>query len=88
MVFSSIFFLFYFLPLTLLGYYLIRQELRNAYLLVVSLLFYGAGEPRFLPVMLLVIFISYVSGILLDASDTFCIWGGRYVKFCFFSASR
>lgn len=76
MVFSSVIFLFYFLPLTLLGYYLIRLELRNAYLLIVSLLFYGWGEPRFVPVMLLIICISYVSGILLGVSDTYHIRGG------------
>lgn len=47
MVFSSNLFLFVFLPLTLAGYYLIRRELRNGFLLAMSLLFYAVGEPSF-----------------------------------------
>ena len=69
MVFSSVIFLFYFLPLTLLGYYLIRKELRNVFLLAASLFFYAWGEPKFVFVMLLVILISYLSGLALHAVD-------------------
>ena len=72
MVFSSVIFLFYFLPLTLLGYYLIRKELRNVFLLAASLFFYAWGEPKFVFVMLLVILISYLSGLALHAVDTCC----------------
>jgi len=52
MVFSSIIFLFLFLPVTLFGYYLIRQDLRNVFLLLMSLLFYAAGEPWFVMIMI------------------------------------
>ena len=63
MVFSSTIFLFLFLPVTLLGYYLIRQELRNAFLLLMSLLFYAAGEPKFVFIMMASIAVNYLLGI-------------------------
>ena len=47
MVFSSTIFLFLFLPITLLGYYLLNPSYRNVFLLIVSLAFYAWGEPRF-----------------------------------------
>ena len=47
MVFSNSVFLFVFLPLVMLGYYLIRQELRNYWILAVSILFYAWDEPSF-----------------------------------------
>ena len=46
MSFSSTIFLFFFFPITVIGYYLIRSELKNLFLLVASLLFYAWGEPR------------------------------------------
>ena len=69
MVFSSTIFLFFFLPAVLLGYYLIRAELRNAFLLVMSLLFYAVGEPRFVFVMMASIAANYLLGL--------CIWRAR-----------
>ena len=45
MIFSSIFFLFVFLPITLLLYFLVPWKLKNAVLLIVSLIFYAWGEP-------------------------------------------
>lgn len=62
MVFSSTVFLFCFLPVTLAGYYLIRKEFRNAFLLVMSLLFYAAGEPKFVFVMMASIVANYILG--------------------------
>jgi alginate O-acetyltransferase complex protein AlgI len=47
MVFSSAIFLFYFLPLFLLGYFLLPSRLRNLYATVASLLFYAWGAPKF-----------------------------------------
>jgi alginate O-acetyltransferase complex protein AlgI len=47
MVFSSPIFLFLFLPVTLGLYFLLRSRLRNAWLLGMSLAFYGWGEPKF-----------------------------------------
>ncbi len=64
MVFSSTNFLFVFLPITLLGYYLIRKELRNVFLLAMSLLFYAIGEPKFVFIMMASIVANYLLGLL------------------------
>ena len=66
MVFSSAVFLFVFLPLVLGGYFLIRKELRNAFLLIVSLLFYAWGEPKATAIMLTSILLNYVCGIIIE----------------------
>ena len=63
MVFSSVIFLFAFLPITLLGYYLIRKDLRNAFLLLMSLLFYAAGEPKFVFIIMASIVVNYFLGL-------------------------
>lgn len=66
MVFSSEIFLFCFLPITLLGYYLINPRFRNVFLLVMSLAFYAWGEPKFFPILVLSIFVNYGFGLLAD----------------------
>ena len=66
MVFSSIVFLFAFLPLTLLGYYILPRFLRNLFLFLVSIAFYAYGEPKFVLVLLLSIGANYVFGLLVD----------------------
>ena len=63
MLFSSVIFLFAFLPITLTGYYLIRKEFRNAFLLFMSLLFYAAGEPKFVFIMMASIVVNYLLGL-------------------------
>ena len=63
MVFSSNLFLFIFLPVTLAGYYLINEKLRNAFLLMMSLAFYAWGEPRAVLVMLASIVVNYTFGL-------------------------
>lgn len=66
MVFSSLIFLFAYLPLTLLLYYLMpNTKARNWVLFVLSLLFYGWGEPLYILVMLLSITEAYVCGLLM-----------------------
>lgn len=60
MVFSSITFLYYFLPITLLAYYLFPRKYRNYILLTASFVFYGWGEPRYLLCMVLSIAVGYV----------------------------
>ena len=65
MVFSSLIFLFGFLPLTLLCYYLSPKKYRNAVLLLTSLIFYAYGEPIYLLLMLASLTIAYVFGILI-----------------------
>lgn len=63
MVFSSIYFIFSFLPVTIVAYYLAPQRLRNGILLVASLFFYAWGEPVYLFLMLYSIVFNYVMGI-------------------------
>ncbi len=65
MTFASLTFLYLFLPLVLLGYYLIPRRFRNGFLLLASLLFYGWGEPAFLLVIIFSAFVNYVFGRLI-----------------------
>lgn len=74
MVFSSITFLYYFLPAFLLVYFLVPAKVRNITLLVASLLFYGWGEPRYVLLMCITIFAGYIGGIVIDRYRQ-CIWG-------------
>ena len=59
MVFSSVIFVFAFLPLTLLFYYISKVEYRNFILLAASLIFYAYGEPRYVILMVLSIVCNY-----------------------------
>lgn len=64
MVFSSIIFLFLFLPVTLAVYFFTPNRLKNFILLCLSLLFYAWGENFFLLIMLASIFVNYCSGMM------------------------
>lgn len=66
MVFTSITFLFYFLPITLVIYYMVPNKLKNIILLIASLLFYFYGEPKYVWLMISSIIITYIFGILID----------------------
>ncbi len=66
MVFSSLLFLFRFLPAVLLVYYIVPRSLRNLVLLLFSLLFYAWGEPVYILLMLVSILVSYTGGICID----------------------
>lgn len=66
MVFSSIPFLYYFLPLVLICYFLVPFRLKNLILLIFSLLFYSWGEPRYIFLMVISILLAYGEGILLE----------------------
>lgn len=68
MVFSSSIFLFCFLPLVLMFYFLLKQEYRNAFLLIASLIFYAWGEPKFVFIIILSILINYFFGLLIHYS--------------------
>jgi len=63
MLFSSIPFLYYFLPAVLLLYFLAPWKLKNTVLLLSSLLFYGWGEPKLLALMLFTIALFYLCGL-------------------------
>ena len=69
MVFSSLLFLFRFLPITFLIYYLAPTKLKNTVLFLASLFFYTWGEPKFFPIMLVSIAINYVAGLLMERFD-------------------
>ena len=66
MVFSSIAFLFYFLPITLALYYVLPKRCRNIVLLIASLFFYAYGEPTYILIMILSIVFTYFYGLLID----------------------
>ena len=66
MVFSSIPFLYYFLPCVLILYFMAPRQLKNSVLLLTSLIFYAWGEPKFVLVMLLTILQGYVFGLLIE----------------------
>ena len=66
MIFSSLTFLFAYLPLTLAVYFLAPLRWRNLVLLLVSLFFYGWGEPVYISIMILSILIDYTHGMLVE----------------------
>lgn len=68
MLFSSISFLYYFLPVTVLLYFLVPRKLKNAVLLLSSLVFYGWGEPKYLILMVFTIGQGYVFGRMMEGS--------------------
>ncbi|NMA57352.1 MBOAT family O-acyltransferase [Clostridium cochlearium] len=66
MVFSSLVFIFVFLPITLFIYYLSPRKLKNLVLLISSLIFYAWGEPIYIFLMIFTTVFSYVSAILIN----------------------
>ncbi len=67
MVFSEVTFLYAILPMTFLVYYLFGNlQFRNTILLLVSLLFYSWGEPKYLGLMLLASFVAYLGGLFIE----------------------
>ena len=67
MLFSSIPFLYYFLPSVLILYFIVPKKLKNTVLMLSSLVFYGWGEPKYVVLMIASIVIGYFSGILIEA---------------------
>lgn len=66
MVFSSITFLFYFLPIVLLCYFVLFKKHKNTVLLIASLFFYFYGEPKYILILLFSCLTNYVSGKLIE----------------------
>ena len=66
MIFSSLLFMFVFLPLVLIVYYLVPRQFRNLVLFVFSLVFYAWGEPVYILLMLFTAFIDYFIGAMVD----------------------
>ena len=70
MLFSSVTFLYYFLPAVLILYFLVPRFLKNAVLLISSLVFYGWGEPKLLGLMIFTILMFYFCGLMIGRSQT------------------
>ena len=66
MLFSSIPFLYYFLPIVLILYFVVPSKLKNTVLLVSSLFFYAWGEPKYVFLMITTIIVGFVLGILIE----------------------
>ncbi|WP_186565469.1 MBOAT family O-acyltransferase [Lawsonibacter celer] len=66
MVFSSLYFLFLYLPIVLIAYYITPLKWRNLVLLVFNLIFYAWGEPVYILIMFVSIGIDYTHGMLVD----------------------
>ena len=79
MLFSSISFLYYFLPLTTAIYFAVPKKCKNIVLLLSSLLFYGWGEPKYVILMVFSILAGYGFGLMVEkyrgktAGKIFCI---------------
>ena len=66
MLFTSISFLYYFLPVLILIYFITPKKYKNIILLIASLLFYFYGEPKYVLLMIIEIIIAYIGAILID----------------------
>lgn len=66
MLFSSMTFIYVFMPIVCISYLLIKQELKNYLLLIASIIFYAWGEPRYLAIMIITILVNYYGAILLS----------------------
>lgn len=66
MLFTSNVFLFLFLPLVLLGNYILKDTVRNCFLFIASLLFYAWGEPKVVFVLVAIIIFDYFGGLIVD----------------------
>lgn len=71
MLFSSMLFLWLFLPICILGNYLLKKEYRNYFLLIMSLIFYAWGEPIYVLLMLFSIFLNWFFGLCIEYKPKF-----------------
>lgn len=69
MLFSSLTFLIWFLPIVLIIHFVLPQRLRNGFLLLASLFFYAWGEIAYLPLILTVLVFNVIFGILIDRCE-------------------
>lgn len=81
MVFSSISFLYYFLPVVLLAYFMVPCRIKNLVLLISSLFFYFYGEPVYLLLMVAVSLAGYLHGLWINKAKN-----GRYAKLSLISS--
>ena len=69
MVFSSLTFMFIFLPIVLIVYYIAPKQLKNLFILISGLIFYAWGEPLYVLVMIASTLIDYTAGLLIYKFD-------------------
>ena len=74
MLFSSLTFLFCFLPATVGLYFFARPSLRNIVLLLASIFFYAWGEPKYLPIIFTTITMSYIGAIVIEKFNHKKLW--------------
>ncbi|MCR5357688.1 MAG: MBOAT family protein [Lachnospiraceae bacterium] len=65
MIFSSLLFIFWFIPIFFAVYYIVPVKLKNPVLFIGSLVFYGWGEPKYLILLAVSILVNYLAGILM-----------------------
>ena len=66
MLFTSISFIYYFLPIVIAIYFITPKKMRNLILFIASMIFYFYGEPKYIFLMLAEILIAYIGAILID----------------------
>ena len=69
MLFSSLLFIFIFLPIFLLIYYIVPFKYKNIVLLIFSLIFYAWGEPKYIFLLIFVTLLNYICGLIIHKSD-------------------
>ena len=69
MVFSSVSFLFFFMPIFFILYYIVPNKFKNYCLLLFSLIFYAWGEPIYIFLMIFETFINYIFGLLIEKNN-------------------
>ncbi len=70
MVFSSLTFMFVFLPIVLILYYIVPKKFKNLFVLISGLIFYAWGEPVYVLIMIVSTLIDYTAGLLIYRFDT------------------
>lgn len=81
MVFSSVSFIFYFLPLVLLVYLIVPKAFRNIVLLVGSIVFYAFGEPIYVLLLIFSSVVDYIHGLIIDKNR-----GSKKAKYALISS--
>ena len=71
MLFSSLLFLWLFLPVCVVGNFLLKKEYRNYFLLIMSLVFYGWGEPKYILLIFFSILLNWGFGLLIEYKPKF-----------------
>lgn len=66
MLFSSLTFLFFFLPILLILYYIAKEKYKNVILCIASFLFYAWGEPKYIVLMMVSIIVNYIIALFID----------------------